>query len=59
MFFRNCLCYGKAKTVMMPVAAAGFIDSVKTVKEMFQLLRRDLIPIVDCAERCHMALTLQ
>ncbi len=59
MFFRYGFRYGKAKTIMMPVAAAGLIDSVEAVKEVLQLLRRDLIPIIDCAEYRRMTLMFQ
>ena len=58
MLFSHGFRDGKSKPVVMAFAVSDFIDPIKTVKEVLQFLRRDLIPIVDCAENCHMAVTL-
>ena len=59
VFFRYGFRYGKTETVMMSFTVTGFINPVEAIKKVLQFLRRNLIPVIGCAEHSRMPLALQ
>ncbi len=50
MFFGYRLRDGQAESVVLSLAGARLIHPIKTVKEMCQLVLRDLIAVIDHAQ---------
>ena len=59
MLLHHSLRNGQAETVVLAFAVPGLIHPVKAVKEVFQLVLRDLIAGIDHAENGVMPMALQ